>query len=63
LPIPLRRVSSDTAHAIFEFIDEMRDIMLAVYETRIADEMRQQQQQQNSPQLDCEPITDDELPF
>lgn len=52
--------SSDTALAIFEFIDEMRTIMLAVYETRIADEM---QQQQNSPLLDCDPITDDELPF
>ena len=53
--------SSHTAHAIFEFIDEMRDIMFAVYETRIANELRQQQQ--NSPLIDCEPMSDDELPF
>jgi len=52
--------SGDTALAIFEFIDEMRTTMLAVYNTRITEEM---QQRQNSPHLECEPITDDELPF
>ena len=53
--------SSETAFAIFEFIDEMRTIMLAAYGTRIMDGL--QQQQQNSSLLDGDPITDDEIPF
>jgi len=52
--------SPEAALAIFEFIDEMRDIVLAVYGTNIQDVARQRGQ--------CTPaermvIPDDELPF
>lgn len=53
--------SSETAFALFEFIDEMRTIMLAAYDTQIAGEM--QKHQHGSPIFDCDPITDDEVPF
>ena len=50
----------ETALAIFEFIDEMRDIILAVYSTHIQDALRQQCQ---PPPVDRVVIPDDELPF
>jgi hypothetical protein len=52
--------SPDAALAIFEFIDEMRDIILAVYGTHIQHASRQRCQ--FTP---AEPavIPDDELPF
>ena len=52
--------SPETALAIFEFVDEVRDIILAVYGTHIQDAARQRCQ----PAL-TEPvvIADDELPF
>jgi hypothetical protein len=52
--------SPDAALAIFEFIDEMRDIVLAVYGTHIQHASRQRCQ--FTP---AEPavIPDDELPF
>jgi len=52
--------SPETALAIFELIDEMRDIILAVYSTHIQDAL--QQQYQPSP-VDRVVIPDDELPF
>jgi len=52
--------SSEAALAIFEFIDEMRTIVLAVYGTHIQDEARRQGQ--SSP-ADRVVIPDDELPF
>jgi hypothetical protein len=52
--------SPETALAIFEFIDEMRDIILAVYDTHIQDAAREQWQ---SPLADRVTIPDDELPF
>ena len=52
--------SPEAALAIFEFVDEMRNIILAVYGTHIQDAARQRCQ----PAL-TEPvaIADDELPF
>ena len=50
--------SPEVALAIFEFIDEMRDIILAVYHSELQDAARQGQ----SPP-DRVAIQDDELPF
>ena len=52
--------SPETALAIFEFLDEMRDIILGVYQTSIQDAARQQCQ--SSP-AERAVIPDDELPF
>jgi hypothetical protein len=52
--------SPEAALAIFELIDEMRDIILAVYRTNIQDAAREQCQ---SPTIDRVVIPDDELPF
>jgi hypothetical protein len=52
--------SPEAALAIFEFIDEMRTTILALYGTRIQDEARRQWQ---SPPVDRVVIPDDELPF
>jgi hypothetical protein len=51
--------SPETALAIFEFIDEMRDIILAVYRSDLQDAARKQVQ---SP-ADRVAIPDNELPF
>jgi hypothetical protein len=53
--------SPETALAIFELIDEMRDIVLAVYRTDIQDAARRQQGQ--STPAERVAIPDDELPF
>jgi hypothetical protein len=52
--------SPETALVIFEFVDEMRDIILAVYGTHIQDAARQRGQ---SAATDRVVIPDDELPF
>jgi hypothetical protein len=52
--------SPETALAIFEFIDEMRDIILAVYGTHIQDAARQRCQSAPTERVI---IPDDELPF
>jgi hypothetical protein len=52
--------SPETALAIFEFVDEMRDIILVVYGTHIQDAARQRCQ---SPLTEPVVIPDDELPF
>ena len=52
--------SPEAALAIFEFVDEMRDIILAVYGTHIQDAARQRWQ---SAPADPVVIQDDELPF
>ena len=52
--------SPDAALAIFEFIDEMRDIILAVYRAQIHDAARKQC---SSPPARRAVIPDDELPF
>jgi hypothetical protein len=52
--------SPEAALAIFTFIDEMRDIILAVYGTHIQDAARQRCQ---TPAHDRVVIPDDELPF
>jgi hypothetical protein len=52
--------SPEAALAIFTFIDEMRDIILAVYGTYIQDAARQRCQ---TPAHDRVVIPDDELPF
>ena len=52
--------SPETALAIFEFIDEMRDIVLAVYATHIDDAARKQW---HSPTDNPAVVPDDELPF
>ena len=52
--------SPEAALAIFEFVDEMRDIILAVYRTHLQDAARKQWQ---SPPADRAVIPDDELPF
>jgi hypothetical protein len=51
----------ETALAIFELIDEMRDIILAVYRTDIEDAARRQRGQ--STPAERVMIPDDELPF
>jgi hypothetical protein len=53
--------SPEAALAIFEFIDEMRDIILAVYATHIQDAARQQGFYAPTDQRAV--IPDDELPF
>ncbi len=52
--------SPDAALAVFDFIDGVRDIILAVYGTQIEDAAREQLQS-----VSAEPVTipDDELPF
>jgi hypothetical protein len=50
----------EAALAIFEFIDEMRDIILAVYATHLEDAARKRWQ---SPPTEPVAIPDDELPF
>jgi hypothetical protein len=52
--------SPEAALAIFEFVDEMRDLILAVYGTQLQDAARQQY-----PSALTEPVVipDDELPF
>lgn len=52
--------SPEAALAIFEFVDEMRDIILGVYGTHIQDAARQRCQ---SPLIQPVVIPDDELPF
>jgi hypothetical protein len=52
--------SPETALAIFEFVDEMRDIILAVYGTHIQDAARQRGQLAPDERVF---IPDDELPF
>ncbi len=52
--------SPEAALAIFEFIDEMRDIILAVYGTHIQDASRQRCQ---STPAEPMAIPDHELPF
>ena len=52
--------SPEAALAIFEFVDEMRDIILAVYSTHLQDQARKRWQ---SPTDDRAVIQDDELPF
>lgn len=52
--------SSETAFALFEFIDEMRTILLVAYETQIQSEAERSQRYQR---LDRADIADDELPF
>lgn len=51
--------SPEAAFAIFELIDEMRDIILAVYRSELQDAARQQGQYPT----DRAAIPDDELPF
>ncbi len=52
--------SPGAALAVFEFLDEMRDIILAVYATQIQDAARERWQ---TPPADPVVIPDDELPF
>ena len=52
--------SPEAALAIFEFVDEMRDIILGVYRTHIQDAARERGQSAlTKPMV----IPDDELPF
>lgn len=53
--------SAEAALAIFEFVDEMRDIILAVYGTQIQDTARQRGV--SVPIAQRLVIPDDELPF
>ena len=52
--------SPEAALAIFEFVDEMRDLILAVYATQLQDAARERRQ---SPPTQPAVIPDDELPF
>ena len=52
--------SPGEALAIFEFIDEMRDLISAIYGPRLTDAARQQYQPTNA---DPVIIPEDELPF
>ena len=52
--------SPEAALAIFEFVDEMRDIILGVYRTDIQDAARQRCQWTATERV---VIPDDELPF
>lgn len=52
--------SPEAALAIFEFIDDMRDIILGVYGTHIQDAARQRCQSAPTERVI---IPDDELPF
>ena len=58
--IPTHR-SADAALAIFEFIDDRRDIILAVYRTHIQDAARQRGV--SAPTAQRAVIPDDKLPF
>ena len=51
--------SPDQALAIFEFIDEMRDIIAALYRTTLRDKARRQA----NPTNDANLIPDEDLPF
>jgi hypothetical protein len=52
--------SPEAALAIFEFIDEMRDIIVAVYATQLEDAARKRWQ---APAVEPVVIPDNELPF
>ena len=52
--------SPNQALAIFEFIDEMRDIIAALYNTKLHDEARRQA---NPTAYGANVIPDDDLPF
>ncbi len=52
--------SSEAVLAIFEFVDEMRDIILGIYATQLQDAAREQWQ---SPPTQPPVIPDGELPF
>ena len=52
--------SPEAALAIFEFIDEMRDIIAALYNTKLHDEARRQA---NPTPHGANVIPDDDLPF
>ena len=52
--------SPNQALAIFEFIDEMRDIIAALYNTKLHDEARRQA---NPTPQGANVIPDDDLPF
>ena len=52
--------SPDQALAIFQFIDEMRDIIAALYNTELHDEARRQA---NPTAHGANLIPDDDLPF
>jgi hypothetical protein len=51
--------SPEVALAIFEFVDDMRDVILAAYCTQLQDAARKQRQFPNGRAV----IPDDELPF
>jgi hypothetical protein len=56
--------SPEAALAIFEFIDEMRDIILAVYATHLEEAARKRwQAPSDNPPNDPVAIPDDEMPF
>jgi hypothetical protein len=50
----------ETALAVFELVDEIRDVILAVYSSQIQEAARQQSQQAHAENA---VIPDDELPF
>ena len=52
--------SAETALAVFELVDEIRDIILAVYSTDIQEAARQQCQPSHAEKPF---VPDDELPF
>ena len=52
--------SPEAALAIFEFVDEMRDLILAIYATQLQDAARERWR---SPSTQPPVIPDDELPF
>ncbi len=52
--------SAETAFAVFELVDEIRDIILAVY-SRDIQEMARQEYQPSDAEMTV--IPDDELPF
>ncbi len=52
--------SPDEALAIFEFIDEMRNLIAAIYATRLTEAARHQY---HSPPADPVVVPDEELPF
>jgi hypothetical protein len=51
--------SPNQALAIFQFIDEMRDIIAALYNTKLHDEARRQANPTDHPNV----IPDDDPPF
>ncbi len=52
--------SADTALAVFDLIDQIRDIVLAVYGPDIQDAARQERQ---PPSDETTTISDDDVPF